>query len=582
MLTDSRTERETTTRPRGGWPTAIALSLILVGLAGTSLLVPEPQSLIGDEHYYYHNGQGILSGNPSAIGEHDVNLRNIMPLGALYPLTSRLIRDGFGAPRLAGFSPSANAIFYAKSCTIVLFLGLALLVYVFARELYGAAAGVLAMTLTVFDPNLLAHSRVVHQDMMGAFFITAAVYCFWRFLSRPAWPTGAWSIATFAAAQIARFTSLFLAPVFLLLVVGRFGPGLIRSLRRFGLTAVVGPLRRFAGWGIAYVLVSLTVINLGYSSDRTGTRLADLDLHSQALAGVQAHAGPFRTLPIPLPLSYVRGLDLVRLKQETGFGSGPSYLLGKIGETDGKRHGFVTYFLVAFLFKVPLASQILLVAAVVDLLRRRGWHGFWRDEAFLLVPSSVYFVVFSLSTCQLGLRYILMVFPLLWVFAGRVVQRWTERSKGFRLAVVALVAYLVVSNLSYFPHYIPYFNELLTDRRMAYTILADSNLNWGQSGFYLTRYIEEHPEAMLAPSWRVLRRHPEVRLPWDPLWDPTRPIPGIVIIGASDLVGVTDDPERYRWLRETLSPRDHVAYSYLVFEIRPEDIPKSLTRPHDP
>ena len=42
------------------------------------------------------------------------------------------------------------------------------------------------------------------------------------------------------------------------------------------------------------------------------------------------------------------------------------------------------------------------------------------------------------------------------------------------------------------PH-IPYFNELLTDRKMAYHLLADSNLDWGQGFTGCATISEEQP-----------------------------------------------------------------------------------------
>ena len=59
--------------------------------------------------------------------------------------------------------------------------------------------------------------------------------------------------------------------------------------------------------------------------------------------------------------------------------------------------------------------------------------------------------------------------------------------------------YLVASVLSYYPHFIPYFNELVWDRSKAYRILADSNLGWSQNHWYLRRYLRRHPEALFEP-----------------------------------------------------------------------------------
>jgi hypothetical protein len=84
------------------------------------------------------------------------------------------------------------------------------------------------------------------------------------------------------------------------------------------------------------------------------------------------------------------------------------------------------------------------------------------------------------------------------------------------------------------------------DRRQSYRILADSNLDWGQSRWYLDRYLELHPEADVEPQG---------------------PVHGLVIVGVNNLTWVTSDPNRYLWLRNGYAPVDTIAYSYLVYAI---------------
>ena len=70
---------------------------------------------------------------------------------------------------------------------------------------------------------------------------------------------------------------------------------------------------------------------------------------------------------------------------------------------------------------------------------------------------------------------------------------------GLRLLTGGLLLYLIVSVLSYYPHFIPYFNELVWDRTNAYRIMADANLGWSQNHWYVPRYLRRHPDALLEP-----------------------------------------------------------------------------------
>jgi len=137
--------------------------------------------------------------------------------------------------------------------------------------------------------------------------------------------------------------------------------------------------------------------------------------------------------------------------------------------------------------------------------------------------------------------------------ANRGLLRDTEAvGSRMRWVLGGAVVYLVVSVLSYFPHYISYFNELVPDRKMAYRVLADSNLDWGQNQPYVERYLRDHPGTHL---------------------DPRLPVAGEVLISANLLVGISVPPLDHahcRWIRENLVPTDHVAYSHLVFQVPPE------------
>jgi hypothetical protein len=63
-----------------------------------------------------------------------------------------------------------------------------------------------------------------------------------------------------------------------------------------------------------------------------------------------------------------------------------------------------------------------------------------------------------------------------------------------------------------------------------------------------------------------MQTHPELK------HAPRQPKAGTFIISANNLVGVMTDPSDYAWLRENFKPIDHVAYSYLIFNVTPEDL----------
>ena len=61
-------------------------------------------------------------------------------------------------------------------------------------------------------------------------------------------------------------------------------------------------------------------------------------------------------------------------------------------------------------------------------------------------------------------------------------------------------------------------------------------------------------------------------LPSDKIFRPDQPKIGKVVIGANELVGITPNPDDFRWIKNNLKPVAHIAYSFLVFEIKPQDL----------
>jgi hypothetical protein len=162
---------------------------------------------------------------------------------------------------------------------------------------------------------------------------------------------------------------------------------------------------------------------------------------------------------------------------------------------------------------------------------------------------SIYFNFFYRA--QIGIRFLLVIFPCILVFCGRLVENWGMFNRRRKLGIFVLSGYLVLSVLSYFPHYIPYFNELIYDRRYGYKILADSNIDWGQSKTFLTQYLERYPETKVEPD---------------------SPVAGRIVVRVNQLTGVTGDPARYAWLRDNLLPSETIAYSYLVYNVSPAEL----------
>jgi hypothetical protein len=497
-----------------------ALALLLLGLfALLTFRSLRLQSITYDEEGHWRYGRQVLIGETRRFDDSK------MPVTALNALAARALAPGPAALQFRLPDPTP-----ARLATVLAACVLGMLVFAWARALHGPWAGAFSLFLYGFDPNIQAHAQWITTDLYAALGVTAALFLGWRFVRRPDPLRAVLAGAALGFALLTKFSCVFL---FALLPV---------------LALLHGAGRRGRLWiqaGLLVLPVSLAVLAAGYLGNGWGTPLESYAFKSALFKTLQEHAGWAGRIPLPVPRPFLEGIDWVRFNEVTGVARGPAYLFGETS-----REGFPNYYAIVFFFKTPLALWMLLIAALGSLLPR-GQRRTARDELFLLLPAAFFFLYFNqASRAQMGMRFLLPILPLLAVFCGRLVP--LARGRAWRAGLLAAAgATLAVSTLSYYPHTLSYFNELAGDRRLHYRLLADSNLDWGQSEGFIRDYVRQHPDTQVNPAV---------------------PGPGRVAISANLLTGILY-PEMFAWARmlREREPEEHVAYSYLIYTLSAED-----------
>ncbi|HEX9445738.1 MAG TPA: glycosyltransferase family 39 protein, partial [Candidatus Binatia bacterium] len=109
--------------------------------------------------------------------------------------------------------------FYAKLQMVFLGILLGIFVYLWTRELFGPGAAFFSLLLYGLDPNILAHSQIVHTDVPFTAFFFIATYFFWRALDRPGRLDVVLACVFFALAAITKYSSIAILPVWAMLGV---------------------------------------------------------------------------------------------------------------------------------------------------------------------------------------------------------------------------------------------------------------------------------------------------------------------------------------------------------------------------
>jgi len=465
-----------------------------------------------------------------------------MPISALNALPSglaSLLPDGLLKIVLTRFA-------MARLVTIIFSMLAAYLVFTWSRSLYGFAPAIFSFLLYVFDPNIIAHSQLVTTDLYMLGIVCLTFYRLWLFANQRSLKNGLFFLLALGISQITKYTAIVLFPLCLISLLiydwtsFRHSFSAADKLKKF--------FNRYVGYVLAAIAAAILIINAGFLFNRTFTRFGDYQFRSAPFTALKKKF-ILRQIPIPVPYPYLEGLDWMINTEQSGSRSGNLYLLGQLS----KPKGFLGYYFIASLLKVPIASQIIIVLSfVVYFAGRDRNRNFFRSEVFFLIPIVFFTIYFNFFfNTQIGIRYYLVMFPLLYVFSGSLFVGW-ERFPIFpKIISITLVVYLMVSVLSRFPYYIPYFNEFVWNKTQTYKYLSDSNLDWGQGQIYLEEYLSVHPDAIYSPD------HIQA---------------GTLVVGGSDLVGILEDPDKYAWLRKHFEPVDTVAYSYFVYKISSQEI----------
>jgi hypothetical protein len=349
---------------------------------------------------------------------------------------------------------------------LLLSILLAVALFRWGRDLFGPRGALLSVALYVLDPTVLAHSCLVTTDLGLTLFIFLSVYAVWAWSRNPS-PGRLLLIGLMVGCAFAsKFSALWLLPIlaslaFVLLVTRAPIPA--RPWRADSVTAGGGriPLRRIGSLAMAGVILSLVAF------------------------AVLTATYAVRGLP-----AYAFGLEQGLHHSAVGHSA---YLRGELAET-----GWWYYFLYGYLIKTPIGTLILVGLSLLAMLR--GWRASTRSELFLWIPILIVIGITCSWKINIGLRHLLPIYPFLYLSAGRILCKRAEGravppasawSRRLLPAAIALcLAWNVVEAARITPHQIAYFNQFVGGPENGHRHLLDSNLDWGQAGKALKRYMD--------------------------------------------------------------------------------------------
>ncbi len=347
-----------------------------------------------------------------------------------------------------------KAVFWGRIPMILLSVLLGWYIFKWGKELFDYKAGAVALFIYAFMPNIIGHSQLVGTDLGLAAFSFIAVYYLWKFLEDATKKNTILSGLTLGLALGSKFSAVFLLPIFVILL------GIYAWKNKSGKNFMFV-------FGLAFLVLWALYF---FPSD------------------LLFYWGKLKTVYNDSNLEHYY------------------YLNGNFSQD-----GWWYYFLWAFIIKTPIPFLVVLLWAIAR-YKKIGlslWNGL-----FILLPSALFLFMASWKAHNIGVRYILPIYPFLILYVGGFVDRIMNNElrimkkaasslihNSYFIILVLLAGWYVFSALNTYPNHLAYFNELVGGSKNGYKYLDDSNIDWGYDLKRLAEYQKENPNMKVITSW---------------------------------------------------------------------------------
>jgi hypothetical protein len=435
-----------------------------------------------------------------------------------------------------------SIIFWARIFPILLTLLLVVLVYLWSKKLLGPIWALLPALFIGLSPNFLAHGHYVTTDLAAALGFFIAIWAYIRYLTSPNrkrfWIAG----IIFGVAQLLKFSTVLLIPLFVFFMVMRwwlkaresgwklFSGNSLKSLWKY-FVALVGIfiVGYVLVWGVYAIFTANYPIerqsadttyilsSFGGGPDPNWQKCPPKGIGMRCLADIDiwmSSSPVFRSIG-----HYLLGVLMVI---QRSAGGNTAYFLGQISNG-----GWWYYFPVIFIAKEPIPILIAiglgLLLAFQRFLKNTGEHKKNRFfnylelnfAEFAMISTVLFYWLYSMrSTLNIGFRHVLPTLPFLYILAAGSIKKWYDKKpeyeyiawtkkistafktllkKSLKIFLIAgLAAWLLVDVLVSYPYFLSFFNYFGGGIWHGYKTVVDSNYDWGQDFRRLKTFVEEN------------------------------------------------------------------------------------------
>jgi hypothetical protein len=429
-----------------------------------------------------------------------------------------------------------NIVFYSRLFPILLTLILIAFTYFWASELMGKWWALLPAALIGFSPNFLAHGHYVTTDVGASLGFLMGIYFFLKPIYSPTQKNIILAGLAFGFAELLKFSTVLLVPLFIAIVFIIFLEKIIREIK----SPVTDKLKRILKYfyqdfgrlflifiigGIVIYLVYF-IFTINYPAAK---QYSDASFILQSF-GKRWLADPVIAIsqnPILRPIGqYLLGVLMV---MQRSSGGNTSYFLGQISAAGSR-----LYFPAVFLMKETLPALIIIFFsifyAICEIFKKiiKGKNAIKAafneylatsfSEFTMLLFVIGYWAYSMMSPLNIGFRHIMPTLPFIYILITQSVKKWfasspkpiaeglAEKFLNFInklinlfvkiLLLTILTGWLIIGSFSTYPYFLSRFNEIFGGASNGYKYVTDSNFDWGQDLKRLKEFVDNPPNGV--------------------------------------------------------------------------------------
>ena len=601
----------------------IFMLLVSLGLAISSSLT---DSLVVDEIPHIGAGYGYVAKADYRLNpEHPPLVKTLAALPILLLKVNPMVFStdfwlvtvngqwNFG--RYLAFHSGVNADLLTQLVrlpVLIFFILSVFIIWSWTKEKHGPLPAFLATFIFALSPTVLAHARLVTTDVAACFGILAGTYFFLRYLKLPTIKNLIIAGLIFGIAQLTKFSVFLLVPYFLFLALIWCFVKKQALFKKLFTTIII--------FAIGYIFIVWPVYlhhTSNYPSERQrGDTISILRPEPGSLENIVVWLSD---KPVLRAIGHY-GLGLLMVNQRVAGGN-TAYFLGEVSKTSWKE-----YFPIVYAIKEPIPWLILIILSLLYIpiqLNKNRLQAIWDkkvipkqthlfkrfkdaldvhfEEIAMLIFVIGYWVMSINGNLNIGIRHLLPTYPfiimLVSIQISRIIYLLNSRHKPensqplkpfslkssasiFIIFISVLLTWYAAENISIWPNYITYFNQLVGGSSNGYRYVVDSNLDWGQDLKRLATWVKENnietihldyfgwsdPVYYLGERfvWLSAGKYKNAREFLD-----ANPDGGYIGVSATYYMNSQQDfSSGYVWL-ESIEPKIVIGNSIFIWEIRP-------------